>query len=218
MQSERCFVTIFDLLLILLVLSTAACVLVVAGTLIFRRWRLAGRLAIAILAVWAVYLGAGAAVAVLTPQHIMHVGEDRCFDEMCFAVNGFHRAATIEHAGMVTKPLGVFMIVDVRISNRGGHAQKENGRSAVIVDQSGQVYRESQAGLQALSQVNVPLSGLDAEVAPGQSLDTKLVFDLPASAVHPAFALGSSLAFNPASIVIADEAHFLHKPTIVPLD
>jgi hypothetical protein len=148
----------------------------------------------------------------------MSVGEDRCFDEMCFAVNGFHRAATIENAGAVTRPQGVFMIVDVRISNRGGHAQRENGRKGVLIDQSGRVYEVSQAGKQALAGASGPLPGLDAKVDPGQSLDTKLVFDLPASAVHPAFALGSGLGFNPATIVIADEAHFLHKPTIVPLD
>jgi len=210
--------TIFDLLLILLVLGTAVAVFVAVGTLIFRRWRLAGRLALGILAVWIVYLGVGTAVAVLAPQHVMPVGEDRCFDEMCFAVTGFHRSATIENAGTVTKPQGVFMIVDVRISNRGGHAQRENGRKGVLLDQSGHVYEVAQAGIQALSGAAGPLPGLDAKVGPGQSLDTKLVFDIPADAVHPAFALGSDLAVNPATIVIADEAHFLHKPTIVPLD
>ena len=59
---------------------------------------------------------------------------------------------------------------------------------------------------------------LDSKVEAGQSVATKLVFDIPASAAHPAFALGSELKLNPASIVIADEGHFLHKPTIVPLD
>jgi hypothetical protein len=210
--------TIFDLLLILLVLATALAILTVVGALLFRRWRLAAGLAIGILVVWAVYLGAGTAVAVLTPQHIMPVGEDRCFDEMCFAVTGFHRAAAIESAGGVAKPEGVFLIVDVRVSNRGGHAQRENGRKGVVLDQSGHVYEVSQAGIEALSGAAGPLPGLDSKVGPGQNLDTKLVFDLPANASHPAFALSSGLGFNPASIVIADEAHFLHKPTIVPLD
>lgn len=51
-----------------------------------------------------------------------------------------------------------------------------------------------------------------------ESLSTKLVFEVPSSAVHPAFALSSDLAINPSRIVIGDEGHFLHKPTIVPLD
>jgi hypothetical protein len=210
--------TLFDLLLILLVLGTAAAIVVALIALFFRRWAFAGKLLACLVAVWIVYLGTGTAVAVLTPQHVMSAGEDRCFDEMCFAVSGVQRTASIGSAGSAVKAQGEFFIVDVRISNRGGHAQRENGRNGVVVDQSGQAYRESQAGLQALSQADGPLPGLDSGVEGGQSVVTKLVFDIPLSAARPAFALGSDLKFNPASIVIADECHFLHKPTIVPLD
>jgi len=210
--------TLFDLLLILLVLGSAATILVAVFALIFRRWIFVGKLLAGLVAVWIVYVCTGTAVAVLAPQHIMSVGEDRCFDEMCFAVTGVQRTASIESAGGATKAQGVFFIVDVRISNRGGHAQRENGRNGVIVDQSGQVYPESQAGQLALSQADGPLPSLDSKVEAGQSVATKLAFDIPTSAAHPAFALGSDLKFNPARIVIADEGHFLHKPTIVPLD
>ena len=210
--------TIFDLLLILLALATVAAVVVTLIALVFRRWIFVVKLLAGIAAVWIVYLGAGTAVAVLAPRHTMSIGEDRCFDEMCFAVTGVQRVASIGSATGAAMAQGFFFIVDVRISNRGGHAQKEIGRNAVIVDQSGQVYRESQAGRQALSRVVGPLPGLDSKVEAGQSIATKLVFDIPTSAAHPAFALGSDLAFNPARIVIADEAHFLHKPTVVPLD
>jgi len=209
--------TIFDLLLILLVLGSAAAILVAVIALSFRRWTFVGKVLAGLIAVWIVYLGAGTAAALLTPQHVMSIGEDRCFDEMCFAVTGVQRTASIGSAGSMTKAQGVFFIVDVKITDRGGHAQKENGRNGVIVDQSGQIYRESQAGLLALSQVGGPLPGLDSKVEAGQSVATKLVFDVPVSAAQPAFVLGSDLKFNPASIVIADECHFLHKPTIVPL-
>jgi hypothetical protein len=63
-----------------------------------------------------------------------------------------------------------------------------------------------------------PYPDLDAEVGPGQSLETRLVFDLPESVVYPGFALDSNLKLNPARIVIGDEDHFLHWPTVVPLD
>jgi hypothetical protein len=58
---------------------------------------------------------------------------------------------------------------------------------------------------------------LDAEVEPGQSLETTLVFDLPKEVDDPGFALGSNLALNPARIVLGDEEHFLHWPTVWPL-
>jgi hypothetical protein len=63
-----------------------------------------------------------------------------------------------------------------------------------------------------------PYPGLDAEVGAGQNLETRLVFDLPSNVDYPGFALGSNLKLNPARIVIGDEDHFLHWPTVVPLD
>jgi len=205
--------TLFDLLLILLILSTAVALVAVVVALARRRWTLAGMLALSLVLVWAVYLGVGTIVAVKTPQHIMAVGEDRCFDEMCFAVTGWNRTPST-NAGKS------FYSVDVRISNRsGGHAQREAGRTGVLIDRSGLVYEVSQAGMSAKSPVGAPpYPGLDAEVGPGQSLATRLVFELPTDVDYPGFALGSNLALNPARIVIGDEEHFLHWPTVVPLD
>src|SRR5271156_5506178 len=80
--------TIFDLLLILMVLgSAAACVFGVVA-LALRRWKLARWVALAMVLAWAVYLGVGTVMAVMSPQRIMALGENRCFDEMCFAVTG----------------------------------------------------------------------------------------------------------------------------------
>jgi hypothetical protein len=205
--------TLFDLLLILLVLATIAGILIAAGCLLFRRRALAARLLLAILGAWILYLGAGTAVALETPPHIMRLGEDRCFDEMCFAVTGWNRVSST-NAGKS------FYIVYVRISNRSrGRAQREIGRKGVLVDRPGRVYEVSSEGMRAVSPVNgAPYPGLDAEVGPGQTLETKLVFEVPESVDDPGFALGSSVAFNPARIVIGDEDHFLHWPTVVPLD
>jgi hypothetical protein len=205
--------TLFDLLLILLVLGTAAAFVAAVVALALRRWTLVRRLAVSIVLVWAAYLGVGALVALKTPQHIMAIGEDRCFDEMCFAVTGWNRT-TSTNAGKS------FYSVEVRISNRsGGHAQREAGRTGVLIDRSGHVYKVSPAGMVAKSPAGAPpYPGLDAEVAPGQSLETRLVFELPTDVDYPGFALGSDLALNPARIVIGDEDHFLHWPTVVPLD
>jgi hypothetical protein len=205
--------TLFDLLLILLVLATAVALIAVVVALARRRWTLAGRLLLSVVLVWAVYLGVGTVVALKAPQHIMAIGEDRCFDEMCFAVTGWNRTPST-NAGKS------FYSVDVRITNRSrGHAQREAGRKGMLVDRSGRIYDVSQAGMVAKSPVGAaPYPGLDAEVGRGQSLETKLVFELPTDVDYPGFALGSSLRLNPALIVIADEDHFLHWPTVVPLD
>jgi hypothetical protein len=205
--------TIFDLLLILMVLGTAAGFVAVVVALALRRWKAVRRLALAGVLSWAVYLGIGTVVAMRAPQHIMARGEDRCFDEMCFAVTGWNRTQSRD----VGRSL---YVVGVRISNRARRrAQRELGRKGVLIDRSGRVYEVSKEGMHALVPAGGPaFPGLDAEVGPGQSIETKLVFDLPADVDYPGFALGSNLALNPARIVIGDEDHFLHWPTVWPLD
>ncbi len=205
--------TLFDLFLILLVLGTAAAFVTAVVALALRRWKLALRLALAMVLAWAAYLGVGTVVAIRAPQHIMALGEERCFDEMCFAVMGYNRTPS-SNAGKS------FYLVDVRITNRSrGRAQRENGRKGVLIDRSGRIYEVSRDGMEAMSVAGAPpYPGLDAEVEPGQSLETKLVFELPTDVDYPGFALASDLAVNPARIVIGDEEHFLHWPTVVPLD
>lgn len=208
--------SIFDLLLILLVLATAVASVVAAVLLFMRRWTLAWRFLAGVFVAWIVYLGAGALVAERAPQHIMALGEDRCFDEMCFAMMGWNRIPST----ISTNARRSSYIVYVRISNRSrGRAQREIGRKGVLIDRFGQVYEVSKEAMRALTPVNgAPYPGLNAEVGPGQSLETELVFDLPSEVDYPGFALASDLTINPARIVIGDEESFLHWPTVWPLD
>jgi hypothetical protein len=212
--------SIFDLLLILLVLATAVACVVAVVLLSMRRWAMAGRIFVGIFVAWSAYLGTGSLVAVRAPQHIMALGEDRCFDEMCFAVMGWNRTPSAITTSGATNEQRSFYIVFIRISNRSrGRAQREIGRKGVLIDRAGQVYEVSKEGMRWLTPVNgQPYPGLDAEVGPGQSLETKLVFDLPTKVDYPGFALESDLPINPARIVIGDEDSFLHWPTVWPLD
>ena len=124
--------SLFDLLLILLVLGTAASTVTALVALVLRRWIFARRLALSVILVWALYLGIGTAVAISAPQHIMALGEDRCFDEMCYAVTGWNRTLS-------TSAGRSFYLVDVRIANRSrGRAQREVGRKAYsLIDLAG---------------------------------------------------------------------------------
>jgi hypothetical protein len=204
--------TFFDLLLILVVLGTAAALVTAIVALVLRRRPLARRLAVVVVLVWVVYLGIGTVVAIRGPQHVMAIGEDRCFDEMCFAVTGWDRTPS-------TNVGRSFYLVGVRITNRSrGRAQRELGRKGVLIDRSGRVYEVSHTGMYAKSPPGAaPYPGLDAEVGAGQSLKTTLVFELPGDVDYPGFALDSNLKLNPARIVIGDEEHFLHWPTVIPL-
>ena len=211
--------SIFDVLLIAMVLGTVAVLLMAAVAAFQRRrgfvWRSLGGL----LVLWVVYLAWGTMVAVATPQRILSIGSDRCFDEMCFAVTGFRRTPRIEGGSHATQAHGVFYIVAVRMTSRSrGRAQHEAGRKGMLIDQAGRVYDVSAEGMRALVDAEGPSPGLEADLSPGESVSAKLVFDLPSDVQRPGFMLGSSLAFYPPRIVIADDMHFLHKPTLTPLE
>jgi hypothetical protein len=77
---------IFELLFILFFLVSAVCVI---GALVMglrghgaRAVRILGGLGIA----WVAYLAVVYGVAAATPQAVVPFGQNRCFDEMCFAV------------------------------------------------------------------------------------------------------------------------------------
>ena len=166
--------SIFDLLLIFLVLASVVGIVGALVELLFRRRALAARSLLAIAVAWAIYLGVGTAIAVMTPQHIVSIGEDRCFDELCFAVMGYNRTPS-------TNPGKSFYIVDVRISSRSrGRAQREIGRKGILIDRAGHVYEASREGMQALFPVqHAPYRGLDAEVSPGQLSRQSLCSNCP---------------------------------------
>jgi hypothetical protein len=210
--------SIFDLLLIAMLLGSIAIFFVALGAIILRRWTFVRRSLGGLVLLWGVYLAVGTAVAVMAPQRIQSIGADRCFDEMCFAVMRFRRLPRIE-GGHAMQARGVFYIVDVRVSSRSrGRAQHETGRKGVVIDESGRTYDVSREGTRALATAEGQSPGLDTDLDPGESVLAKLIFDLPPDVQRPGFALESSLVLYPPRIIIGDEMHFLHKPTVTPLE
>ena len=211
--------TIFDLLLIAMVLGTIGVFFAALGAIFRRRWTFVRRSLSSLLVLWGIYLALGAVVAVMTPQRVQPIGVDRCFDEMCFATTRFRRTPHIEGGGNTTQARGVFYIVDVRVSSRSrGRAQHEAGRKGILIDEFGRSYDVSAEGSRALVAAEGPSPGLDTDLNPGETALAKLVFDLPTEVKRPGFTLESSLVFYPPRIIIGDEMHFLQKPTITPLE
>ena len=207
--------SIFDLLFLLIVLGSIATLILALIATLRRRWPLARRSALILIAIWVFYLGAGTLLAVATPQKTIAIGQDRCFDEMCFAVPSVHRAPAIG----TTQASGIFQVVTIRISSQSrGRVQHESGRIATILDQSGTTYLPSPIGTQAFATINGPQPSLESDLDPAQTLTTNVVFDIPTTAPHPALALSSNLTFYPPRLILGDPMHFLHKPTITPLD
>lgn len=208
---------LFDLLLILFVIGTLAGIVLSVIAAATRRWRCMKRALGGIAAGWVLYLGVGALVAVLTPQRVQKIGEQRCYDEVCYTVTGFTRTVVLPSRVKNLHAEGIFYVVRVTLENKSeGRAQRERGARAMLIDTRGRCYGASDAGNAALASLG-RLTTLDLMLEPGQQRLVETAYDVPLGSSSLGWSLGRSFVFNPARVVIGDDMHFLHKPTITPL-
>jgi hypothetical protein len=78
---------------------------------------------------WIAHLSTVVLVAAVAPQRVIPRNQDRCFDEMCFAVINVQTVSQIGNA----RATGTFYVVTMRISNRArGRAHRPLSRSRDI--------------------------------------------------------------------------------------
>lgn len=154
-----------------------------------------------ILAVWVIYMATLLGVSLLQPQKVIRIGQEQCFDDMCFAVTGVQELPEyLSHDG------SRLVRVSVRISNQGKEKpQSERLIRAYLVDSQGRRWVESTA-----------LSGvrLTARVAAGDSVTSQQIFKVAKGAG------GLGLVFThgqrqPGLLVIGDSDSLLHRRTVV---
>lgn len=154
-----------------------------------------------VLAVWVIYMATLLGVSLLQPQKVIRIGQDQCFDDMCFAVTGVQELPEyLSHDG------SRLVRVSVRISNQGKEKpQSERLIRAYLVDSQGRRWVESNA-----------VSGvrLTARVAAGDSVTSQPVFKVGEGAT------GLGLVFTHGQrqlglLVIGDSDSLLHRRTVV---
>lgn len=193
-----------ELLLLVLVGWTAVGAAGITISLVRHERAKAMRHSIWIVAVWVIYLGVLVWVSLTRPQKVVALGQDQCFDEMCFAVTEVQ-----EVPGFLIDDGSRLVRVSVRITNHGtGKAQSEGLIQAYLVDKQGRRWAESTA-----------VSGvrLTAKVAAGDSVMSQPVFRLAKDAT------GLGLVFThgqrqPGILVIGGSDSLLHRRTVVWLD
>jgi len=155
-----------------------------------------------IVGVWVVYLGTLVGVSLTQKQRVVAMGQEQCFDEMCFTVMGMERVAGVP--GGAGRRL---LRVAVQVRNRGHKAESDGAVRAYLVDGEGRRWGESRG-----------ISGvrLTGRVAAGRSVVSEPVFDVAADAT------GLKLVFThgtrqPGVLVIGDSDSLLHRRTVVPL-
>jgi hypothetical protein len=153
--------------------------------------------------VWTVYLAVLIAVSLLQPQKTIAIGQDQCFDEMCFAVTGVE-----EVPGFLIHDGSRLVRVSVRITNHArGRTESEKLIQAYLVDAQGRRWKESTA----IS--GVPLT---ARVAAGDSVVSEPVFKVAKDATGLGLVLTDGQR-QPGILVIGGSDSLLHRRTIVPL-
>jgi hypothetical protein len=188
-------------LLLLLVGWTAVGIVSVAVSAVKRERRKAARNFVWIVAVWVVYLAVLIGVSLLQPQRIVALGQDRCFDEMCFAVMGSEQVP-----GYLIQDGSRLIRISVRISNHGKKKRQSEGLiSAYLIDRQGRRWTEAAS-----------LSGvrMTARVAPGDTAMSQPVFRVAkdATGLGLVFTHGE---FQPGVLVIGDSDSLLHRRTVV---
>lgn len=154
-----------------------------------------------IAAVWIVYLSVLIGVSLRQKQRVVAMGQEQCFDKMCFTVTG------IDEVPRFPAHEGTLIRVSVRVSNRGHKAESEGLIRAYLVDAEGRRWGES-PGLSGVR--------LTARVPAGESVVSEPLFDVAANAV------GLALVFThgqrqPGVLVIGSSDSLLHRRTVVPL-
>jgi hypothetical protein len=189
-------------LISLISLFTAALMLKLCGRRSAAKWLLKA-LGIG----WVAYLSIVFIVSAATPQRIIPMYQDLCFDEMCFAVVDVQ---TVPHIQAV-RANGMFYIVTVRMSSHArGRAQSERGLRARLWSPRHE-YQISVAGQSAWETAHAQTVALTTRLRPGQSILSEQVFDIPTQATDLGLVLSNG--FTPGYFVIG-ECGLFHNPTI----
>lgn len=204
-----------DLLFLLAVFCTFVTLIGILVALLRGRKRAALRALCALGICLAIYMVIGVVVGVSAPQKTLKMGEDRCFDEMCFAPTSVKIVPAIGQASSQTNANGNFYEVSIRAASHArGQAQREAGVSVSLMDSIGHVYEVSPQGQRAYEAANGPTPALTSRLQAGQRITSVQVFDVPRNASGLALHFGHN---GPGLFIIGDDESPLHKPTITPL-
>jgi hypothetical protein len=190
---------IFDTLFIVVVLASVVTVLTVLINLVRGRRQQAARLLAKYGVCLAIYLSVVILVSLASPQRVLGLGENRCSDDWCIAVEDIARS---------TSPLGAEYVVTFRMSSRARRAsQRENGVVVYLVDQKGRRYGPAE------DPAAVPFNVL---LQPGQAVTTIRRFSVSNGSGKLGVVVSREGSNSiPGRFIIGDDTSLFHKPPIV---
>lgn len=208
--------TIFDGVLILAVPGCVLALLTLGYFLFRRQWRQARRVLLILASFLVVYTAGLVIVSLLSPQRVLAMHQNRCFDDWCLSVEQVERRPTIGSAPMIVSTHGIFSLVTVRVSSKArAISQRALDAQLYLLDGKGQRYDPNPSGQQVLDALGQGEQPLNSELTPDGSFLHTAVFDVPKSASHLALVVTHGLF--PDVLVIGSDQSFLHPPTIIQL-
>jgi len=210
--------TIFDAAFIVVFLGTV--VILVAGLLqtLRRRPTRAARLLSVYCVFLALYVCVVVAVSLATPQRFVELGDDRCFDDWCVAVDSVDTTSVLGHGEQMMKADGLFYVVTLRLSNHArGRIQRASSAAVRLRDETGRSHEISHPGQAAYEAEHGPAVPLTAPLALGQSVTTVRVFDVPDDLHVLGLAVEHPVGFGPGKFIIGDDSSLMHKRTLIRL-
>ncbi len=197
--------TVRELLLIALVGWTAIGVVGVVIALVRGEWERVRKGLIWLVGVWVVYLAVLVVVSFVQPRRVVPMGQDQCYDEMCFAVMAVDEVP--RYLGLTGVGDGSRLVrVTVRVTNRGkGRTESEGLIRAYLVDGQGRRWEESRG---------VNGNRLTGKVEAGGTMISEPVFKVAgdASGLGLVFTHGR---WQPGVLVIGNSDSFWHRRTVV---
>lgn len=209
----------FDLLFIVVVLTTLLMLGMVAIASLRGRRQRAVTLLLRCGFVVAIYLGAVVVVSLLTPRRVVEIDEDWCFDDWCVAVDSVSFAHEVGPSERPVRANGMFCIVRLRLSNHArGRDQRASSAAVHLLDEVGHRYEVSLEGQSAYESQYGPTPPLTATIPLGQSVTTVRLFDVPRVLSDVGLTVVHPEGFAPGLFIIGDQASLFHRRTVVRLN
>jgi hypothetical protein len=191
--------SVFDLLFIVVFVSTLVAIVVIGVAAILGRRALARRIVAVLAAAIALYLSVVIVVSIATPRRVLPLGHEQCFDDWCVSVVDVKKKPA---AG------GALYTVAFRVISRARHrAQRGLNTVAYMIDDAGKRY-------DPLPSDAVPF---DVLLNPQQEVITERIFELPETAPNPVIVVSHGAGF-PGWFIIGDANSLFHRPTVVQFD
>jgi hypothetical protein len=199
--------TIFDLVFIASFFTSIVLLIRIFWKLFRRNLQEARRAVIKLVIFWVLYTGALIAVSLSTPQRVLAMREDLCFDDWCLAVDDCSSA----HNSSLDR-----YVVGLRVSSRAGRvSQRAPDASVYLTDERGTKFYPSPDGQRAYEALHGESKALSDLLKPYESFSTVRVFDLPPESKDVGLVVVHGQ--GPGWFIIGDSQSLFHKRTITRL-